>query len=71
MGCAHLVAADHVHRQDPGGQRWWRCTTCGHVGLWGSGWVQCSNIECRKCQQPAVYGVYCPTCSPAAQKTHG
>lgn len=62
-GCAHKVASDHVARRDVGGQRWWRCSTCGVVALWGIDWLYLGNVECRACGEQAVDEVLCGTCS--------
>lgn len=61
--CTHKVAADHVARRDPGGQRWWRCSDCGVVALWGLRWMYFGNIECKRCWTQAVDHVLCGRCS--------
>ena len=60
--CTHKVASDHVARRDVGGQRWWRCSECGVVALWGDRWIYFGNVECLQCQTQRVDTVLCGKC---------
>lgn len=63
MACTHPTADNHIVRRDPGGQTWWRCSSCKHVGLWAEGFSYFGTIECRKCAHPVIERVACSKCS--------
>jgi phage FluMu protein Com len=62
-GCTHKTLSAHTERVDPGGQRWWRCSMCPHVGLWSEGFTYLGTIECKKCGFAEMDEVRCAECS--------
>ena len=60
--CAHKTIADHS-KVSGVGSRFWTCSDCGLVAVWGPRWAYHGVAECRVCGWAVVDRVSCG-CQP-------
>jgi len=69
MSCSHKTRENHSRFRQlcgvgdanfvPGGQRVWKCSSCGTEEVWSDSWTWFGALECKQCGWSTIDFVAC------------